>query len=68
MKNKVLEEKLLELGEKCREVIKLSLTVKSMELLAEKLNVSYAYIRKKKSLCMKQLTELVRNSKAYKHL
>ena len=68
MKNQLLEEKLLELGEKCQEIIHLSLKIKSMEALAEKLNVSYAYIRKKKSLCMKQLTELVRQSKMYQKL
>lgn len=68
MKNRLLEEKLQELGEKCREIINLSLKIKSMEALAEKLNVSYAYIRKKKSLCMKQLTELVRQSKTYQEL
>ena len=68
LKYKVLEQKLSELGEKCREIITLSLQIKSMEALAEKLNVSYAYIRKKKSLCMKQLTELVQQSEVYREM
>ena len=38
------------LGDKCQELLKLSSAVKSMEEVAEKLNVTYGYVRKKKSL------------------
>ncbi|MEP2771388.1 MAG: sigma-70 family RNA polymerase sigma factor [Fulvivirga sp.] len=56
------------LSDKCKELISLTLEIKSMKTVAEKLGVSYAYVRKKKSLCMGQLTKLVRMSKAYKHI
>ncbi|KFF16419.1 RNA polymerase sigma factor [Flavobacterium hydatis] len=56
------------LGEKCQELLKLSFTIKSMEEVAEKLNVTYGYVRKKKSLCIGQLTEWIQESKNFKSL
>lgn len=56
------------LGDKCQELLKLSFTVKSMEEVAEKLNVTYGYVRKKKSLCIGQLTQWIQESKSYKSL
>lgn len=67
-KNRLFESKLGELGDKCREVLRWSFKLPSMEEVAAKLNVSYAYIRKKKSLCLGQLTELIRQSSEYKKL
>lgn len=56
------------LGEKCQEVLKWSFTLKSMEEVAEKLNVSYAYVRKKKSLCTGQLTQWIQEHSSFKSL
>ncbi|MCB0650578.1 MAG: sigma-70 family RNA polymerase sigma factor [Saprospiraceae bacterium] len=67
-KEALFKEKLAELSEGCREVLKLSWTVKPMEKVAEMLNVTYAYLRKRKSVCMKKLTELVRESPEYQLL
>ncbi|WP_445709816.1 RNA polymerase sigma factor [Flavobacterium sp.] len=56
------------LGEKCQEILKLSFVTKTMEEVAKKLNVSYAYARKKKSLCTGKLTELIQESVIYQSL
>ncbi|MGM8361652.1 RNA polymerase sigma factor [Flavobacterium sp. ARAG 55.4] len=56
------------LGEKCQEVLKWSFTLKSMEEVAEKLNVTYGYVRKKKSLCTGQLTQWIQESSRFKSL
>ncbi len=64
----LFNEMLASMGEKCRELIKLTFTIKSMEKVAEKLGVSYAYARKKKSLCVGKLTEMVRGSRKYQTL
>ena len=68
LKSSLFESKFRELGEKCQELIRLSFKLSSMEEVAAKLNVTYAYVRKKKSLCMGTLTELIQNSSAYKAL
>lgn len=64
----LFNEMLANIGEKCRELIKLTFTIKSMEMVAEKLGVSYAYARKKKSLCVGKLTEMIRGSRQYQTL
>lgn len=56
------------LGEKCQEVLKWSFTLKSMEEVAEKLNVTYGYVRKKKSLCTGQLTQWIHEHSSFKTL
>nr|WP_294928560.1 sigma-70 family RNA polymerase sigma factor [uncultured Flavobacterium sp.] len=56
------------LGDKCQELLKLSFTIKSMEEVAEKLNVTYGYVRKKKSLCIGQLTQWIQEAKKFKSL
>jgi RNA polymerase sigma factor (sigma-70 family) len=68
MKNQLFESKFKELGDKCQELLTLSFKTSSMEEVALKLNVTYAYARKKKSLCMGQLTELIQQSAEYKIL
>ncbi|MBL6447038.1 sigma-70 family RNA polymerase sigma factor [Fulvivirga sp. 29W222] len=68
LKSKLLIDKLNAMSEKCRELIKLTMKIDSMKTVAEKLGVSYAYVRKKKSICMGHLTELVRKSKEYKNI
>lgn len=67
-KSRLFDDKFNELGEKCREVLTLSIQLQDMEAVATQLGVSYAYVRKKKSLCMGQLTELIRKSAIYKAL
>ena len=56
------------LGDKCQELLKLSFTIKSMEEVAEKLNVTYGYVRKKKSLCVGQLTQWIQETNRFKSL
>lgn len=67
-KQSLFDEMFQKLGEKCQEVLKLSFVTKTMEEVAEKLNVTYAYVRKKKSLCTGQLTEMIQQSNRYKSL
>ena len=56
------------LGDKCQELLKLSFTLKSMEEVAEKLQVTYGYARKKKSLCTGQLTQWIQEHSLFKSL
>ncbi len=65
-KQLLFEEMFQKLGEKCQEVLKLSFSINSMEKVAEALQVSYAYVRKKKSLCVGQLTEMIQKSEKFK--
>lgn len=67
-KNLLFEAKFRELSDKCQEVLGWSFKLPSMEEVAAKLNVSYGYIRKKKSLCLGHLTDLIRQSAEYKKL
>jgi len=67
-KQSLFEEMFRKLGEKCQEILKTSFATKTMEEVAEKLNVTYAYARKKKSLCTGQLTEMIQQSEKYKSL
>lgn len=56
------------LGEKCQELLKLSFTLPSMEEVAEKLTVTYGYVRKKKSLCIGQLTQWIQETNRFKSI
>ena len=56
------------LGNACKELIKATFKIKSMEEVAASLGVTYAYARKKKSLCIGQLTKLVQESPRFKQL
>jgi RNA polymerase sigma factor (sigma-70 family) len=67
-KQSLFDEMFQKLGEKCQEVLKLSFVTKTMEEVAQKLNVTYAYVRKKKSLCTGQLTQMIQESPKYKSL
>jgi RNA polymerase sigma factor (sigma-70 family) len=64
----LFDEMFQKLGEKCQEVLKLSFVTKTMEEVAQILNVTYGYVRKKKSLCTGQLTEMIQQSNRYKSL
>ena len=62
--NQMLEQ----MGDACKKLLKLSFSIKSMEEVAKKLAVSYAYARKKKSLCIGKLTKMVQESAQYQTL
>jgi len=65
-KQKLFDKKLLEISPKCQELLKTSWAGNSMDKVAELLNVSYGYARKKKSECMKKLTSIIKDSSEYK--
>ena len=65
-KQSLFDEMFQKLGDKCKEVLQLSFVTKTMEEVAEKLNVTYGYVRKKKSLCTGQLTEMIQKSPRFK--
>ena len=67
-KQSLFDEMFKKLGEKCQEVLKLSFVTKTMEEVAEKLNVTYGYVRKKKSICTGELTQLIQNSPRFKNI
>ncbi|MDR7208426.1 sigma-70 family RNA polymerase sigma factor [Flavobacterium piscis] len=67
-KQQLFDAMFKKLGDKCQELLKLSFVIKSMEEVAEKLNVTYGYVRKKKSLCIGQLTQWIQESKNFKSL
>lgn len=67
-RNNLLQEKLKEMGEGCRNILKLSWSGISMEEVANQLSVSYAYARKKKSECMAKLINLVKNAPDFNSL
>jgi RNA polymerase sigma factor (sigma-70 family) len=67
-KQKLFDSMFLKLGDKCQELLKLSFSIKSMEVVAEKLNVTYGYVRKKKSLCVGQLTQWIQETNRFKSL
>ncbi|RZJ52174.1 MAG: sigma-70 family RNA polymerase sigma factor [Flavobacterium sp.] len=67
-KQQLFDAMFQKLGDKCQELLKLSFEIKSMEEVAEKLNVTYGYVRKKKSLCVGQLTQWIQEAKIFKSL
>lgn len=67
-KEELYKQMFEKLGEKCKEMLQTSFTLKTMEEVAEKLKVSYAYARKKKSLCTAELTKLIQDSVVFKNL
>lgn len=56
------------LGTACKDLIKATFKIKSMEEVAASLGVTYAYARKKKSLCIGKLTKLVQESPQFNQL
>ena len=61
----LLQEKFKELGAGCKELLELSWSGLSMDEVAQKLENSYGYIRKKKSECMAKLIALVKTAPAF---
>ncbi|GAB1855348.1 hypothetical protein MHTCC0001_01810 [Flavobacteriaceae bacterium MHTCC 0001] len=56
------------LGTACKDLLMATFKINSMEEVAKSLGVTYAYARKKKSLCIGKLTELVQGSPKFNQL
>ncbi len=67
-RSSLFEEKLIELGGKCKELLDLAFKLKKMQKVAEVLGVTYGYARKKKSECIGKLSKLIKNSSKYNNL
>lgn len=67
-KQDLFNEMFNKLGKACKDLIKATFKINSMEEVAKSLNISYAYARKKKSLCIGQLTKLVQESPKFNQL
>ena len=52
------------LADKCREILRLSLSGEAQEKIAERLGVTYGYLRKKKSECMATLLSYIQAQKS----
>jgi RNA polymerase sigma factor (sigma-70 family) len=65
---KLLTESVEQLGEGCRNLLRLSWTGKPMEEVAAILKISYGYARKRKTLCMAKLVAIVKQSPIFQHL
>lgn len=64
----LLAQKLNEMGKGCKDLLSLSWSGISMDEVAKKLNVSYAYARKKKSECMAKLIAMVKQAANFNSL
>jgi RNA polymerase sigma factor (sigma-70 family) len=67
-KEALFNEMFQQLGDACKDLLKATFKIKSMEEVAKNLNITYAYARKKKSLCIGQLTKLVQASPKFNQL
>lgn len=67
-KQALFTEMFQKLGDACKDLLKATFKIKSMEEVAESLGVTYAYARKKKSLCIGKLTKLVQESPKFSQL
>ena len=67
-KEALFTEMFQKLGNACKELLTATFKIKSMEEVATSLGVTYAYARKKKSLCIGKLTELIKASPKFNQL
>lgn len=67
-KQVLFNEMFQKLGNTCKDLLKATFKIKSMEEVASTLGVSYAYARKKKSQCIGKLTKLVQGSPTFNQL
>lgn len=67
-KQDLFNEMFQKLGTACKDLIKATFKIKSMEEVAASLGITYAYARKKKSLCIGKLTKLVQESPKFNQL
>jgi len=61
-------EKLNQLGEGCRQLLQQNWQGLHLNEVATRLNISYAYARKKKTECMAKLVMLMKQSPQYSQL
>lgn len=59
---------LSKMGDTCKKIITLGFSSLSMQEVADQLEISYAYARKKKSLCISKLTQMIKKSPQYERL
>jgi RNA polymerase sigma factor (sigma-70 family) len=64
----LISEKLADLGAACQQLLRLSWSGKSMEEVAQALQVTYGYARKKKCECMAKLVLLVKQAPQFSSL
>ena len=67
-KKKLLDSKFTALGDSCKELLGFCISGKGLAEIANLMNTTYGYIRKKKSDCMGKLVALVKTSPEYKLL
>lgn len=67
-RQRLLLEKVWEIGGQCGKLLRLSWSGKSMTEVASILKISYGYTRKKKCECMAKLIDLVKSSSKYNSL
>ncbi|MFV0565545.1 MAG: RNA polymerase sigma factor [Flavobacteriaceae bacterium] len=67
-KEALFSEMFQKLGTACQELLQACFKIKAMEEVAQSLGVTYAYARKKKSLCMGKLTQLIKASSKFNQL
>ena len=67
-KEALFAEMFQKLGTACKDLLQATFKIKSMEEVASSLGVTYAYARKKKSLCIGKLTELIKASPKFNQL
>jgi len=67
-KQALFTEMFQKLGTACKDLLTATFKIKSMEEVAKSLSITYAYARKKKSLCIGKLTELVQKSPKFNQL
>jgi RNA polymerase sigma factor (sigma-70 family) len=67
-KQALFTEMFQKLGSACKELLTATFKIKSMEEVAKSLGVTYAYARKKKSLCIGSLTKMVQESPKFNQL
>ena len=67
-KESLFTEMFQKIGDACKELLQATFKIKSMEEVASSLGVTYAYARKKKSLCIGKLTELIKASPKFNQL
>ncbi len=64
-KNDLFWEKYKELSARCQELLKLSWSGISMKEVAEKMDISYGYARKRKTECVDNLVQLIKSAPTY---
>lgn len=65
---KLLQEKLEELGGKCAELLRLNWSGKSMEEVAQEMEMTYGYARKRKVGCMEKIIGLIKQDPRFNTL